>query len=606
MKKLFLSVLVLLLTANVFAEDFTFNAQYPRVVEAGQTFIFNFVVNKRVSKINYPAFGKLQVVGGPNVSSSQSTSVINGKVTSSSEFTYSYYLIAPKPGKYKVASASTTYDGKTFKTKPVTIEVVKSSGNSNTGGRRYNNSKKSNNASISKDNLFVKLSVDKKNVYLNEPIVATIKLFTTLQVTDLKSVKLSEFTGFWAQDLKLKNPSTIVRERHNGKVFNTVVLKKVLIFPQKTGKLKIEPTDITPVIRQRVSTRSRGFFDDFFGTYQNVEKRIRSNSLTINVKELPNKPAEFNGAVGEFRMHSNVNKTKLKTNESISINVEISGVGNLKLVEPVKFQLPEDFEEYDPKLTENINITESGMKGSIKYEHLIIPRHSGEYTIPKAKFVFFNPKTRQFKTLYTKEFKFEIEKGDDENYSTYKPASGVQKEELKKLDTDIRYIKTNVKESLERKHSFWISKFEYFLYYIIALASFFILYFVRRKSIEDSKDVVMVKNKRAQKLAKKRLKTAESHLKDNSKDEFYNELLKAVWGYVSDKFNIPIARVNRDTITEIFDKNEISEKLKAELLKLADDCEFAHFAPDAKGKHTMEYLYKKAEGLIVKLEQNVR
>lgn len=593
------------LTSVSYAQDLEFTLQAPKTVEQGQTFGVSFSTNQNINAIKAPDFKGFTVLSGPNVSSSSSVSIIQGQIQRTASYTYSYYLRALKTGSYTIGAASTKYKGKTYNTKPATVKVVKSS----SGAQQQNTQQRTQSAKqadVDSKKLFVEVLVDKSTVYLNEPIVATIKLYSQVQVTGSESVNFPSFDGFWSQEIEIPAPS-LVNERYNGKIYQTAVFKKLLLYPQKTGSLTIDPTEMAFKVRQRVSRRGGGFFDDFFGNYTNATVKVKSKPKRIRVKALPNKPPEHEGAVGVFKLKSKLSKSKLKTNESLNLTVEISGSGNLKLIDPLSFKFPEDFETYDPKVAENIKIGENGMQGTLKHEYLIIPRHSGTYTIPKQAFVFFNTKTKRFKTLYTKEFTVEVEKGEGEEYSNYQPNSGLQKENIKKFDSDIRYIKTKIGEGLHKTSDPMISKFDYFLYYVMLLAGFFILYFIRRKKIEDNKDLVRVKNKGAKKLVTKRLKKVQVHLKDNNKDLFYNELLAALWGYVGDKFNIPAANVNRDTIADIFAEHQLDAELTQAFLNLADECEFAHFAPSGSSvQDEKNEKYQLAEKLITAIEQKTR
>lgn len=609
MKKIIRNLALVLLIVFGFdaKSQVQFSCEAPNEVEVGEQFAVNFSVNARGKDLKQPDFIGFDLLGGPNVSSNSSIQIINGKTTSSSEYSYSFILQATKEGTYTINPASINVDGKVYSSRPVSVKVVK--GQAIRQNRQQQQVQAQTQASsssnvIGNDEIFIELSLNKYDVYVSEPIVATLKFYTLHDVTGFESVKLSSFNGFWSQELKVPELRQLKPERYKNRTYYTGLLKKVLLFPQKSGKIVIDPSELVCNIRQRVGGRSRGFFDDFFDSYQNVQKKIKTAPVTINVKTLPNSPSNFSGCVGSFSLSTNISKAKVKTNESITLKVLINGSGNIKLTEAPKFEFPTDFETYDPKIAENIETNESGMSGNKTFEYLLIPRHSGDYTIPSISYVYFDLGSRSFKTINTPEFRINVEKGSSEEYSGV-VNSNSQKQDIKQVGTDIRYIKTNIFKNLKSKGELMINSFEYYLYYLIILCLFILYVIWKRKQISTNSNIAYVKNKRAKKLVDKRLKSAHIYLKANNKELFYNELLKALWGYVSDKFNLSTSELNRDNVAEKLRKNNANAELIKDIINFADECEFAHFS-QSFGSVSMDEIYKKAEEVFMNVEQQVK
>jgi hypothetical protein len=389
------------------------------------------------------------------------------------------------------------------------------------------------------------------------------------------------------------------REVYNGRVYQVGVLKKTILFPQQVGNIRIDPFEIGCLIRQRVR-QQQSFFDDFFDNYQIVKAKVVSDPVTISVKELPNQPDGFTGAVGNFTFTGALDKTDGKTNEAMTLKLNVSGNGNLNLINPPKIELPQDFESYEPKVSDRTIAGENGMSGSISFEYLFIPRYAGNFTIPAVKFVFFNPNTRQFETKTTEAFNIRVEKGKDDGKGAV--VSSYSKEDVKMIGKDIRFIKQN-KTILKQKGNSFYGTFGFYAIYIVSIAGFGAFYVLNRKKIKENENIVLVKNKRANKVALKRLKEAAVFLKNNQQEKFYESVIKALWGYLSDKLSIPLADLNREKASSALLEKGISQDVVSELMKIIDDCEFARYAPAAYSG-TMNEIYDgaaKVMGIFEKL-----
>ncbi|MBN2597931.1 BatD family protein [Labilibaculum sp.] len=603
MKKILLSlVTVILIATSVFADEIKFTASAPNVVELGEQFRLTYSLNSKGKNIKIPALDGFRVLMGPSTSSSMSTQIINGKVTSSSSYSYTYVLLAEEEGKFDIKPATIAVDGETKTSNSLTIEVVKVNKTQQDSG-----SKQSQNAAssqkITEDNLFVKVKLDRNNVYMGEHVVATIKVYTRLTIAGFGDSKFPSFDGFLSQEVPTPGQISLERENINGTIYNTGIIRKLILFPQHTGEITIDPFELEVIIRQRQANKRSGFFDDFFDNYQDIRVPRKSKPIKIQVKDFPsNKPASFDGAVGNFTLSTTIDKDSVKANDAITMRVKVEGNGNLKLIKPLEFNFPADFEVYDPKTSQNLKSSEAGMSGSTTFEYLIIPRHGGEYEIPAVDFSFFDPKAKIFRTRSTKKFTVKVAKGDGDNSGTI--ISSFTKEKVKFLGKDIRYIKTN-DFSPQLKGEVFFGTTNFYLAYIIPFFLFVLAFVFNRKRIKENADTAKLKNKRANRVAMKRLKMASASLKAKQKDQFYDEILKAIWGYTSDKLNLPLENLNKENISEILLSKGVEPELKDEFLSILDTCEFARYSPSA-GSSEMDELYQTSMDTITKLEKNIK
>jgi len=589
------------------ADNIQFTMEGPEVVAAGEQFRLSFTLNENGSDLQLPDLSNFDVLMGPSTSQSSSIQIINGKTTQTSSFSYIFILRAKKEGKFTIRPASIKVGGKTYESNSLNIQIVKgqpqqAAGQSAPQGNQQKQDETPS-GTISKDNLFVHISVDKTNVSKGEQILATVKLYISQNVplNGFDEVKLPTYEGFWTKEINVPTQVSFTREVYNGKIYQVGILKKTILFPQQLGAIRINPFEITCLVRERVR-KQQGFFDDFFDNYRVVKAKVVSDPVIINVKDLPNQPANYSGAVGNFSFSGSIDKTNVKSNEAVTLKLNISGSGNLTLINPPKIELPTDFEAYEPKTTDKTTANDNGLNGSIAFEYLFITRYAGNYTIPAVQFVFFNPSSRQFETRSTEAFNIKVTKGKDDQNSSV--VSSYSKEDIKMIGKDIRFIKQN-KAIFKPKGSSFYGTLEFYLIYILSIIGFAVFYILNRKKIKESANITLVRNKRANKVALKRLKEAAVFLKNNQAEQFYESVIKALWGYLSDKLSIPVADLSRQNTSSSLLEKEVEPEAVSELMKIIDDCEFARYAP-AAFTGTMKEVYDGAAKVMGIFEKQIK
>jgi len=583
-----------------YAQDIQFTASSKNIVSVGEQFRLVFSLNNKPSSFKAPSLNGFDILMGPSTSSSSSIQIINGQVTQNVSYSYTYILYASKEGKFNIKPAEATVNGKTYKSNSLSIEVAK--GN-NSNIQQNNQNQTSNSSNVSGDDVFVRVFLNKTDVIQGEQIIATIAIYTKLSIVGFEEMKFPAYKGFWSDDLENPTQINLKQEKYNGSVYQVGVLKKTLLTPQHSGNITIEPLELTCLVQQRVNKTHRSIFDDFFGNYQNVRKKLVSPAITVHVKPLPNnKPADYSGAVGNFELEATLDNKNPKTNEAISYTLKLKGTGNLRLAELPKINFPSDFEQYDPKTNNNINVSANGTSGSKIINYLLIPRHPGEFTIPASNFSYYDLSSKIFKTLSTPEFKINVDKDTASNSTAI--VSEFSKEDVRFLGSDIHYIKTN-KEKLNEKNKYLISEPLFYLAYPFSLALFIFLVIWRRKQIKQYADVAAMKNKKANKVAQKRLQLANHYLKSNEQEKYYEEMTRAIWGYLSDKLTIPVADLSKEKANESLKQKNISDEIISELNSIIENCELARYSPNSDSSK-MNEIYNKSNELISKLEQNIK
>ncbi|MGL4806376.1 MAG: BatD family protein [Bacteroidales bacterium] len=603
-KKLFLFSLLLLLPAVLLKAqnvDFKAFAQSPVVV--GEQFRVSFTVTngetRDVKDLRAPDFQGFDVLMGPSTSKSSSTSIINGNVSSETSITYTYILMASKEGTYNIAPATVTVKGKQYNSNALVVKVLPKDKASQGGGDEVSAS----GSGISNDNLFVRAIVSKTNVYEQEALLVTYKLFSRYDL-GVENANFPDFEGFVSQEIELPQDRQWSMDNYNGLNYRTVTLKQTLLYPQRSGEITIPGARVDCIVRIQNKQRSRNFFDDFFDSYQDVKKSISCGAVKINVKALPSgKPASFNGAVGDYKITSSLTPKDAKANESMTLKLQISGTGNLKFVKTPEINFPADFEQYDPKVDNNLKISSAGVSGTKTIEYLVIPRSEGDFKIPGVAFSFFDPKTGTYKTLTTETYNVHVAKGKGGSSSAGQVSNFTSKENIKLLGQDIRFIRPDFK-LIKSTHYFFGSVW-YWLCYIlptIILGVFFVIY---RKRIAENANVALMKTKKANKVASKRLKQAEVYLKQNNNQAYYDELLKATWGYISDKLSIPLSNLTKDNVEAELTRYGVDNETIQEVMHILNTCEFARYAPSQSGS-TMSELYSEAVDVINKIESIIK
>ena len=605
-RKIKILLILLLVGYGASADNIRFTMEAPEAVAVGDQFRLSFTLNESGSDLQLPDLSNFDLLMGPSTSQSSSFQMINGKTTQSTSFSYIFVLRAKKEGKFTIRPASIKVDGKTYESNSLDIQVVKGQPQQQQSSAAQQGSQAQEatpTGNISKENLFVRLSLDKSSVSKGEQIRATVKLYISQNVplNGFDEVKLPSYEGFWTKEIDVPQQVNFTREVYNGKIYQVGILKKTILFPQQTGNIKIDPFEITCLVRQKVR-QQQGLFDDFFDNYRVVKAKVVSDPITVNVKDLPNQPANYSGAVGNFNFTGALDKTDIKSNEAVTLKLTVNGSGNLTLINPPKIELPEDFEAYEPKTNQNTVANDNGLSGSVSFEYLFIPRFAGNFKIPAIEFVYFNPSTRQYETRSTQAFTLNVQKGsDDQNAAVVNSYSN---EGVKMIGKDIRFIKQNTSELQPKGISFY-GTLGFYSVYGLSLLAFSLVYVVNRKKIKESANLALVRNKRANKIALKRLKAAAGHMKNNKAELFYESVIKALWGYLSDKLSIPVADLNRERASANLLKRGIDQVVVDELMRLIDDCEFARFAPAAYSG-TMKEMYDGAAKVMDIFEKQIK
>lgn len=591
------------------AQNVEFKAEAPEVVELGEQFRLSYSLNQKGTDLQVPTLEGFDLLMGPRTSTSSSFSSINGKVSQSVSYTYTYVLEGVKEGTFQIPSATVVVEGRRYSSNALTIQVVKGSGNPATSqGNTNRTARQESGAKVNEDNLFVKVDVSRKSLYMGESLLATIKVYTRVDLVNFGQSKFPSFSGFLAEEIPTSQRVELVRENYDGKVYNVGIIQKRLLFPQHTGEITIDPFELECVVRQQL-TGNRSFFDDFFGNYRDVRVKRTSRPVTIRVKELPQegRPAVFNGAVGHIAMRTSVSADSLRANEAITYKVIFQGTGNLKLIEAPEIHFPADFENYEPKVTKDIKTGEQGMSGTVTYEYLLIPRYAGEYTIPAVRYAYYDTQTNSYKTLQGREYRIRVGKGaGGSRMDNAEPAvQSFKKEDVRQLGRDIRYIKTGDLNLVFKGAGFFATT-KYWLAFLIPFILFAVGSLLNRRRIKAHADVVRVKNKAANKMARKRMKVAAVAMKNRNPEAFYEEVLKALWGYVSYKLNIDKAELNRDNISEILQRKSVDEEMIREFMSVLDTCEFARYAPGSSSDKEMDNVYKDGIDIITKLDKAIK
>ncbi|WP_294457696.1 BatD family protein [uncultured Bacteroides sp.] len=611
MRKYFFLILMIAVSLQMFADDkVTLRASAPEVVVNGDQFRLTYTVNSQdVKDFLAPQAKGFDVLMGPSRSQQSSTQIINGKVSSSRSITYTYILMAVSEGTFNIPAASIEVDGEKIFSNPLTIKVLpkdKEQGNSNqsqgNGGISSRNQKTS--GRITDKDLFILATASKTKVHEQEAILVTYKAYTTVDLRQLLG-KMPDQQGFYVQEVELPTQKTFKLEHYNGRNYNTVVYRQYVLFPQKSGKLEIPAVTFDAVVAQRVAV-SDDPFEAFFngGGYVEVNKKIVAPKVVINVDPLPSKPEGFSGGVGTFSLKSDISTTELKANEAVTIKLTISGTGNMKLVSAPEVKFPHDFEIYDPKIEDNYELTANGLSGTKTIEYLAIPRHAGNFTIPAIEFKYFDIKTEKYNTLATEPYELKVAKGDGSAVSQQVIADFTNKENVKVLGTDILFIKTG-DTVLRQKGNYFFGTVTYYLWYIIPFVLFVVFVVIYRKQAIESANVAKVKTKKANKVATKRMKQAGKLLSENKVNEFYDEVLKALWGYISDKLNIPVSKLSRDNIEAELSGHGVSEELIKEFIDALSECEFARYAPGNQNE-AMDKVYSASVDVISKMENCIK
>lgn len=601
MRKLaFLFVLFLTVGVMAKAADVVFKAVAPNAVVMGQQFRLAYTVNAeaKASDLRIPELTDFDVLMGPSTSSSMSTQIVNGSVSTETSFTFTYILMPKKEGTYNIGPASIKVKGANYTSNALALKVLPpdkaSEASAGNGGQS---------TSIGKDDYFVRVEVSNRNVYEQEGFLVTFKLYAA-RMCGLNNAKFPEYEGFLAQEIEQKDPQWS-QDHYNGRNYYTVILKQTVLYPQRPGKLTIDSGKFDAVIRIPTQRQIRSIFDEFADTHTNVQKVLVSSPVTIDVKPLPSgKPASFSGAVGNFTMTSDINSTDVKTNDAVTIKLKISGNGNIKLIKNPEVVFPNDFDIFDPKVETDLKTTTAGVSGSKTIEYMAIPRYAGEFEIPAIAFSYFEPKSGSYKTLKSDAYKLHVAQGEGGSGTSPVVSNFSNKESVKYLGKDIRYLKVKDFNFIANNDIFFGS-FMYYMCYLVPAILFIVFFFIYRKQVKENSNIALVRTKKANKIAVKRLKNAGKLMKENKKEEFYDEVLRALWGYLSDKLNIPQASLTKDNVEIELAKYGVDDTLTNEFMDILNTCEFARYAP-AQASDAMDKLYELTVDAIGKMENTIK
>ncbi len=603
MRKLFfLFILFLTGSFTVLAQDVTFKATAPASVVVGEQFRLTYTTNKPGKELRVPDLAGFDVLMGDVRSESHQSVLSNGQYVSVDSYSRVYTLVANKEGTFNIPPATIQIGNSEYKSNSLSIKALPKDKENDAVAQQAQSGSTS---GITNESLFVRMHVSKNSVYENEGFLVTFKLFSLHDVSGFENIKFPEFEGFISQDIELPQNKQMEMENVNGRNYLTLVLKQTILYPQRSGSITIGAGKYDIVVQIRTKQKVQSIFDGFMDTYAPAKKSLTSAPATINVKPLPaGKPASFSGALGEYTMNSSISLNTVKANEAITVKVNISGTGNIKLISNPEIVFPKDFDVFDPKVDQNTKVAASGVSGGKSIEYVAIPRYAGDFVIPKTEFSYFDIKSGTYKTLYTNEFKLHVEPGTGGSSNDSQVFNATNKEDLKLVGQDIRYIKSSGVNYSPKGKAFY-GNLIFWLSYIIPALLFIIFFIIYRKQAAENANIALVRTKKANKVASKRLKLAGKLLKENKKEEFYDEVLKALWGYLSDKLNIPVSALTKDNVETELSKYGIDETLTRQFMDILNTCEFARYAP-AQDSSGMDKLYEETVQAIDKMENTIK
>ncbi|MFR9648970.1 MAG: BatD family protein [Rikenellaceae bacterium] len=618
LKRLLLLPLLLIFAQISYANDsqVEFRVNSPMLVSVGETFRVEFSLSGGEPERNSfkaPSFGGLEVLAGPSLSTSSSIQIINGSMTRTQENSYTYVVVADSASTYNIGAATIRVDGREYKTKRTPIEVVKESASRNSATSSSSDNRSTGGVDtqadaasrVASDDILLRMDVSRKNPYQGEPIRATLKLYSRVAVVGSEEYKMPSYNGFWKQDIVVDN-SVTTRETYNGKVYDVRVLSENLLYPQQSGELTIEPASMVAIAQ--VVMQSRGGGNPFFGGREvyNVKRRISTPEIKINVKPLPaGAPASFSGAVGRFTIESSISSDNITANSAVNYNLRLSGEGNLSFVQAPNLDLPASFELYSIKSSESINTTRNGSVGYKQYDYPFIVRTQGVFEIPKVEFSYFDPKGNRYVTLSTDAISLDVApdaaNGGDSLSSTV--VTTISKGDVKMLGQDIRFIKID-SVGFGREYSTFILTRSYYLAILAIVAIFIALYIAIKQLISSSKNMVLMRGKRANKVAIQRFKSAKSFMTQSNERAFYEEMHRALWGYMGDKLNIPVAILSREGVREELIRRGATAEQAARFSQIITKCDEAQYSPAASAQ--MGDIYVDALDFISRIETQIK
>ena len=572
----------------------------PSHVEAGENFRLSYTINTQdVDEFragNIP--GGLELIAGPYTSQQSSYRMVNGHTSSSSSITFTYTLYAAKDGSFTIPPAHARINGRMVASRAAKVVVSGRARNSGGAPKMHGEdesrepSMASAGSRITANDLFIKVTANKRRVHEQEPILLTYKVYSLVDLTQLEG-KMPDLTGFHSQEVPLPQQKSFHLERVNGKPYRAVTWSQYVMYPQMTGKLQIPSITFKGIVVQQ--NRSVDPFEAFLNGgsgYVEVHRNIVAPGLTVQVDPLPTKPTGFSGGVGKFNISAQLTKKEVKAGDPVTLRVVVGGNGNLKLIKQPEVNFPKDFDKYDAKVTDKTKLTSTGVGGNMIYDFLFVPRNQGTYTIPAVSFTYYDTGLNAYKTIKTQPFKLVVDKGDGNSTSADYDAQ---------KDNDIHDIMSGKCEQ-RQVGNFFFGSTSWWISLLLPLIAFIVLLVIFRKRALDHADAVKMRGKKANKIARKRLKKASKLMFQGKSEAFYDEVLRALWGYVGYKLNIPVEQLNRDNITEKLQSHQVDDATIGKFISALDTCEFERYAPgDASGN--MEKTFNSAMTAIEEIEE---
>lgn len=596
-RKLLTLCSLLIATVYANADNIQFKAETTSSVEVGESFRLTFSVNTMdASDLRIPTINDFEILMGPSRSQQSYTQIINGRQTSSQKVVFTYILSAKKVGTYTIQPATVMVNGKKYQSNPVKIQVVAE-------GRAKVAKEAAKKTTVGKNDVFLRTIVSKSKVREQEAVLVSYKLYSLVNL-ELQNKSMPEFTGFHAQAVESDDVKSWSVEQYQGKTYRTVVTDQYVLFPQQSGTLKIPSVEYDIVAHVANQQASDDLFESIFnGTSVNyINLKIKAPTQNIEVLPLKDKPAEFSGGVGTFSITSVLSSKQAVTNDAITLKVEIKGNGNLKLLKTPELTLPKEFETYEPKVNNEIKATASGVSGIKTIEYLFVPRHSGKFSIPAISLSYYDVSAGAYKTITTSAHELEVKKGEGNASQTI--ADFTNQQDVKVLANDVRFIKQG-ETRYSDKDAHFFGTWTYVAWYIVPFVGFAVLLVALRKHRINNADVEGKKHKRANKVALKRMKVANGLLRTQQKSAFYDEVLRALWGYVSDKLSIPVAELTKDNVSVRLTDAGVQENVVEEFIALLNDCEMAHYVSGNDGS-TMDKIYATSLSVMEKLEDSIK
>ena len=584
------------------AQKVTFEVNAPKVVAVGEIFRIEYVTNSKPQDFTGPQLTDVDVIAGPSLATSQSVTIVNGNMTKDTRYTYTYVLQCNSERSFEIPEATLKTGGKTYTASPFKIQAINENTDASVlGGNQTSRTVGENKPILAPDDILLRAIVDKNDVYKSEPVKVTYKLYRRVPL-NLESARFPSYDGFWAQQLDVDG-YPMQREAYNDKIYDTHIIREDLLFPQQAGKLTIDPLELNIVAQIVIEPRRQSIIDDFFNgpNVQEVRRKISSAPVTVNVRELPaGAPSSFNGAVGEFRMNTELPKSEVAANSAFTYSIRITGSGNLPQIQAPKLSLPGSFEQYNVKTTESLNNTADGIYGYRQFEYPVIARVAGEYDIEPVQFTYFNPRLKAYQTLSSPAMKVRVLPDSTSTVASGgSMISGLSKEDIKILGHDIRFIKLG-SPRLSERGSLFITSWWYFLCVIVIAAAFATALVLLRKMMRERRNSAVLKGKRANRVALQRFRAAEGHMKDDNPRGFYEEMLRALWGYMGDKLKIPASLLTKENVREELLKRGIAADTIQKYIDIIAECEYAQYAPAATGR--MNEVYAAGVDIVSKLE----